>query len=105
MRKDGKVETLSTGGMVLGLLDDIPYDAGEASLAPGDTLLVFSDGVTETWNLRDEEFGEDRLAETALRGRGLDAAALQTQILSDLDVFGAGIKAADDRTLVVIKRY
>ena len=105
VRKDGQVETLSTGGMVLGLLDDIPYDAGEASLAPGDTLLVFSDGVTETWNLRDEEFGEDRLAETALRGRGLDAAALQTQILSDLDVFGAGIKAADDRTLVVIKRY
>jgi phosphoserine phosphatase RsbU/P len=105
IRRDGALETLTEGGMVLGLFDSIPYEEGVAELRSGDTLLIFSDGVTETFSASGDEFGEDRLGEVAVRGRGLDAAGLQTEILRVLEVFAAGTKATDDRTLIVVKRY
>jgi sigma-B regulation protein RsbU (phosphoserine phosphatase) len=105
IRKDGQVETLNEGGMVLGLFDSMPYAEGVAELRAGDTLLIFSDGVTETWSAKDDEFGDQRLAEVGLRGRGLDAAGLQTEILRELEAFAAGTRATDDRTLIVLKRY
>ncbi|HUG53414.1 MAG TPA: SpoIIE family protein phosphatase [Vicinamibacteria bacterium] len=105
VRRDGSVETLTEGGMVLGLFDSIPYAEGAAELRPGDTLLIFSDGVTETFSASGDEFGEERLAEVAVRGRGLDAAGLQAQILREVDLFAIGTKATDDRTIIVLKRY
>jgi sigma-B regulation protein RsbU (phosphoserine phosphatase) len=105
VRKNGEIETLTEGGMVLGLFDSIPYEEGVAELRSGDTLLIFSDGVTETWSAEGDEFGEDRLGAVAVRGRGLDAASLQTEILRELELFSAGTKATDDRTLIVVKRY
>jgi sigma-B regulation protein RsbU (phosphoserine phosphatase) len=105
IRRDGTIETLTEGGMVLGLFDSIPYEEGVAELRAGDTLLIFSDGVTETFNAKGDEFGDDRLGEVAVRGRGLDAAALQTEILRQLEAFAIGTKATDDRTLIVAKRY
>ncbi len=104
VRADGSVEMLTHGGVVLGLLPDATYDQGTATLRPGDTLLVFSDGVTETWNLEDEEYGEDRLIALARDGRALGAESLQAEILRQLDIYSAGTKATDDRTLVVLKR-
>ena len=105
VRKNGEIEFLTEGGMVLGLFDSIPYEEGVAELRSGDTLLIFSDGVTETWSAKGDEFGEDRLGAVAVRGRGLDAAGLQTEILRELELFSAGTKATDDRTLIVVKRY
>jgi serine phosphatase RsbU (regulator of sigma subunit) len=105
IRRDGTIETLNEGGMVLGLFDSMPYGEGIAELRTGDTLLIFSDGVTETWSAKGDEFGDQRLGEVAVRGRGLDAASLQTEILRELEVFEAGTKATDDRTLIVLKRY
>jgi sigma-B regulation protein RsbU (phosphoserine phosphatase) len=105
IRRDGTIETLNEGGMVLGLFDSMPYGEGIAELRTGDTLLIFSDGVTETWSIKGDEFGDQRLGEVAVRGRGLDAANLQTEILRELEVFEAGTKATDDRTLIVLKRY
>ena len=105
VRKNGEIENLTEGGMVLGLFDSIPYEEGVAELRTGDTLLIFSDGVTETWSANGDEFGEDRLGAVAVRGRGLDAASLQTDILRELELFSAGTKATDDRTLIVVKRY
>jgi len=105
VRGKGAVETLGEGGMVLGLFDSIPYAEGAAELRASDTLLIFSDGVTETFSPKGDEFGDERLAAVAVRGRGLDAAGLQTEILRELEAFAAGEKATDDRTLIVLKRY
>jgi len=104
LRADGSLETLETGGMVLGLFEDVPYEQGEVDLRPGDVLLIFSDGVTETWSADDEEFGEERLTELAKQNLERDAAGIQTAILSCLDEFGAPGKLSDDRTLIVLKR-
>lgn len=105
VRADGTVNRLEEGGMVLGMFDSVPYADGDAELRGGDTLLIFSDGVTETFDPREEEFGDDRLAALAVRGRGLEALALQDEILRELERFSAGTKATDDRTLIVLKRY
>jgi phosphoserine phosphatase RsbU/P len=103
-RRDGTVEALDEGGMVLGLLEGVPYNEGEVELAPGDTLVIYSDGVTETWSDAEEEFGDARLADLIVRIRDLDAPGIQDAILGELDAFSGGAKATDDRTLIVIKR-
>jgi serine phosphatase RsbU (regulator of sigma subunit) len=105
IRANGGVERLTDGGMVLGFFETIGYTDAAVEMRPGDTLLVFSDGVTETWNPEGDEFGEDGLTDLAVRGRGLDAASLQDEILRGLERFAAGAKATDDRTLIVLKRY
>jgi serine phosphatase RsbU (regulator of sigma subunit) len=73
-------------------------------IGPGEALLVFSDGVTETWSPEDEEFAEDRLLEVASANLGQDARGMHDAILRAVDAFAAGRKPSDDRTLIVIKR-
>lgn len=104
IRADGALETLTEGGMVLGMFDSVDYDEGTAELAPGDVLLIFSDGVTESWSEDGEEYGDDRLVELVTKQRRLSAEGLQDAILSDLDRFESGGPATDDRTLIVLKR-
>ena len=104
VRSSGDLETLVEGGMVLGLFDSAPYEQGVARLEKGDALIVFSDGVTETWNADDEEFGEARLVELLVGLRDRDASGLQSAILDALETFAAGAKATDDRTIIVLKR-
>jgi serine phosphatase RsbU (regulator of sigma subunit) len=104
VRATGAVEKLSDGGMVLGLFDGVPYAEASVELVPGDVLLIYSDGVTETFSPENVEFGEERLADVARQGRRLEAAALEAAILRELDGFSRGAKATDDRTLIVLKR-
>jgi serine phosphatase RsbU (regulator of sigma subunit) len=104
VRADGTTETLTEGGMVLGLFEGVPFAEACVELRPGDTLVVYSDGVTETFDADGNEFAEERLAKVALRGRGLSAEALEGEILRELDAFSRGAKATDDRTLIVLKR-
>lgn len=104
IRAGGAVERLEEGGTVLGLFSAASYSEGSAELRPGDTLVAFSDGVSETFDAAGEEFGEDRLLAVVLAGRELDAATLKDDILRQLDAFSGGAKARDDRTLIVLKR-
>ena len=71
MRADGEVETLSDGGLVLGMFENVVYDGGRVEMRPGDTLVVYSDGVTETWDPDGEEFGEEGLVPFVVRSRAL----------------------------------
>ncbi len=105
VRADGTFETLEEGGMVLGLFEAVPYADGSVELHHGDTLVVFSDGVTETWAPTGEEFGDEGLAGVCKRCHGLEASGWQEEILKELERFAAGAKATDDRTLIVLKRH
>lgn len=105
VRASGQVDPLTQGGTVLGMFDTAPYEQGTTTMQKGDTLLIYSDGLSETFDPEGEEFGERGLAGVALRSRPLDAAALQDEILRELDRFSLGAKATDDRTLIVLKRY
>jgi serine phosphatase RsbU (regulator of sigma subunit) len=100
----GEVECLDEGGMVLGMFDSVPYAEGAVAMKSGDTLVIFSDGVSETFDNAGDEFGTARLIQLARDGRELSASALQDAILAELDRFAAGAKITDDRTTIVLKR-
>ena len=101
VRANGDAVRLDAGGAVLGVFPDWPFEQAEVTLGPGDRLALFTDGVTEASNARDEEFGEERLAElvSALRDRG--AHELKNRILQTVSSFTGG-RAQDDATLVVV---
>jgi len=100
----GEVESLEEGGMVLGMFESVPYAEGAVEMKSGDTLVIFSDGVSETFDNAGDEFGTARLIQVARDGRELSASALQDAILAELDRFAAGAKITDDRTTIVLKR-
>ena len=104
IRDGAEVELLQEGGIVLGLFEGVPYEAGQVEMRPGDTLLAYSDGVTETWSPEGDEFGEDKLSALAVDRRRLAPQALQDEILREIERFEAGARATDDRTLVVLRR-
>src|SRR5262245_18467190 len=104
VRATEEVSELEEGGMVLGMFESVPYTAASVPMSKGDILVVFSDGVSETWNRTEEEFGVSRLVEVVKHGRPLAAAGLESEILRALDEYAAGARAMDDRTLIVLKR-
>ena len=104
VRASGEVEKLTFGGLVLGIFEGVSYDGGTVVMGQGDTLIVYSDGVTETWDPDGEEFGEDKLVALTVAERAKGADAVQAAILCEIESFEQGARATDDRTLVVLKR-
>jgi len=101
VRANGEWSRLEQGGAVLGVFPGWVYQQGEVTLAPGDRLLLFSDGITEAENAAGEQFGEDRLLSILARNRALDATSLQKKIVSQVADFAGGA-LQDDSTLLVI---
>lgn len=95
---------LETGGVVLGILEQYPFEQGAVELKPGDLLVVFSDGITEAINAEEVEFGEDKLAELAAAHRGDSSAELIQRTIEAVRHHAAGHPQADDMTMVVLKR-
>lgn len=100
VRAGGSVERLHCGGLVLGLSVEAPYGQDTVQLDAGDRLLLFTDGLTEANSAEGEEFGEDRLIETAVQNRGLSAKALEEKLLASAAAFSSSF--TDDVTLVVV---
>jgi sigma-B regulation protein RsbU (phosphoserine phosphatase) len=104
VRAEGTVEKLAAGGLVLGIFESVTYEGGAVVMEPGDMLVIYSDGVTETWDPDGEEFGEDKLVALAVEDRAKSADELQNAILCEIERFEQGARATDDRTLLVLKR-
>ena len=100
----GTVEQLASGGLPLGIKRDADYREGRTQLQPGDVLVVYSDGVTEAVSPTGEEFGATRLYEVVSRNIEASAAGIRDRIESSLTKFSQGTAAADDITLVIVKR-
>jgi sigma-B regulation protein RsbU (phosphoserine phosphatase) len=94
---------LEEGGLMIGTFRSVPYRQGLVTLAAGDTMVMFTDGVSEAMNHAGEEFGEDRIVSAVHGGAGLSAAQLADQILGALDSFTAGAPQHDDITVVVVR--
>jgi sigma-B regulation protein RsbU (phosphoserine phosphatase) len=92
---------LAAGGLVLGMFRDAEYANATFGLAPGDRLLLFTDGITEAFSPAGEEYGEERLAMAALEHRRLSAQELNQRLLAEVGDFCKG-QFHDDATLVVI---
>ena len=98
------MEQLAAGGIPLGILAESVYREGRTQLQPGDALVIYSDGVSETQNASGEEYGPVRLYNTVSRYLESTAAGIRDKIEADLTKFAQGTPAGDDITLVIVKR-
>jgi sigma-B regulation protein RsbU (phosphoserine phosphatase) len=101
LHRDGTHERLEAGGCVLGVFADQSYALGTAQLAPGDRVVLFTDGVTEACNASEEEFGEARLLRVMEDHRESSPDELQREILQAVSEFSSGLWR-DDATLLVL---
>ena len=102
LRSDGTLECLASTCTVLGLFRDWDCAMRDRKLNPGDTLVLYTDGITESFNDAGEEFGEDRLIDLLVRYHELPARALVDTILADIRRFSPH-EQGDDLTLIVAK--
>lgn len=100
----GTVEQLASGGLPLGIKRNAEYREGRTQMQMGDVLVIYSDGVTEAASPSGEEFGATRLYEVVSRNMEASAAGVRDRIESALTKFSQGTQAADDITLVIVKR-
>ncbi|MEI8165274.1 MAG: PP2C family protein-serine/threonine phosphatase, partial [Chloroflexales bacterium] len=101
---DGTLAELRTPGIALGVLEEITLGEAETVLAPGDVLVCYTDGVTETVDEAMEEFGVARLHALVVQHHAAPAEALVCAIIDAVSLHGLGQPPFDDVTLVVIKR-
>jgi phosphoserine phosphatase RsbU/P len=97
----GQVERLCENGLVMGFDEAAGYEAGEVTVEPGDRLLLFTDGLTEAANARDEMFGLERLERALVEGAALEAEALADRLLGELQRYRGVEGFEDDLTLLV----
>ncbi|HVN84036.1 MAG TPA: SpoIIE family protein phosphatase [Candidatus Binatia bacterium] len=104
LRRDGRVEPLAgTGGVVLGALPDLRYASKTATLAPGDGIFLYTDGVTEAMDGRDALYGDQRL-ESLLAQVGTSAPApVIRAVADDVKRYADGVAQSDDITTLAVQ--
>jgi sigma-B regulation protein RsbU (phosphoserine phosphatase) len=104
LRVRKKSQLLSSKGMALGVLPEISIESKAVHLRPGDTLIFYTDGVTEAINEDYDEFGLARLEIAASSVRSQDAAAILKAITHSVNDHAGDTPQYDDITLIVMKR-
>ncbi|RPJ40289.1 MAG: hypothetical protein EHM19_13915, partial [Candidatus Latescibacterota bacterium] len=99
-----KPTTLETGGTIVGIVPGITFEEGEAAVEPGGMIVLFSDGVTEATNEREEMFGDERLAAEVAAGLRVSPSAVLDSILASVDRFAGACEQGDDISLIVVRR-
>ena len=102
MRSSGEIDRLSPTAPVIGLFDEWTCTVAETRIDAGDTLVIFTDGVTEATRGEDEEFGEERMCETIRRYADAGPSVLLSATLSAVKEF-SGTSQSDDLTLVIAR--
>jgi sigma-B regulation protein RsbU (phosphoserine phosphatase) len=98
-----RVRLLTTGGLVIGAMNNSCYEAETLHLEAGDLLVAYTDGVTEAFNPEDVEFGEDRLRDTVLAASHLPPAAVADCVVAAVKAWVREAPQHDDITLVVAR--
>jgi len=101
---DGSASSSKEHGPVLGVLEDVDFPTGKLLLVPGDTMLLYTDGVVEFYDQAGSEFGTERLVPVVHHNRDLPASELIGEIIRATHEFSGEHGYADDFTLVVVKR-
>jgi len=94
---------IEAGGMPVGLFELAPYSADSIDFKPGDTMVLYSDGVTEAQNLAGEEFGEARMADVLQRYYQEPATVVLEKLVDAVQVFAKGAEQYDDVTALIVK--
>jgi sigma-B regulation protein RsbU (phosphoserine phosphatase) len=102
-RGSGQIERLEKGGVPLGLLRNARYEFGQVTLDAGDLLLVFTDGLVEAENDKEEEYGEARMLTTLNSYSGANAAEVLRGLMGSADQFVGTTAQHDDITCLVMR--
>lgn len=100
---DGSVRRLSAGGIPIGISEDTPFSAETVDVAAGELAVLYTDGVTEARDRREQEYGLDRLEKLLGEHRGEGAQAITDLILAEVRAFSRDTEQHDDITMVVMK--
>ncbi len=104
LRNKGTVEHLESTGLPIGVLPGATYLPAASQMDPGETLVLYTDGITEAENPDEEEYGNDRLDVLCLAHRNDPPETLAAAIEEDLQQFAGGVAFADDRTILILRR-
>jgi sigma-B regulation protein RsbU (phosphoserine phosphatase) len=100
IKTDGSIQTLDVGGLLLGMMPNIVYESETLELSVGDSIVLFTDGVTEAKNPEDDEYGEDRLIQLLQNPIKYDTQTLIENIVESINDFARGAPQSDDVTIV-----
>lgn len=104
LKADGSVVPIEPlGDLVLGVMPGIEYSSATTSLSPQDALFLYTDGLTEAFDVNNEEYRESRLIEALAKCRGQSAAEIGDSCIADVESFATGAAQADDMTCLVIR--
>jgi serine phosphatase RsbU (regulator of sigma subunit)/ribosomal protein S18 acetylase RimI-like enzyme len=103
-RTGGNIEMLDKGGPSLCIVENPGFVRGKTELAPGDRLVLYTDGVTEIFNKNLEEFGLERLTNAIKSSLNIPASALLDKIVGETKKFSQSEFYRDDYTLVIVNR-
>lgn len=102
-RASGQIERLDVGGLPFGIQTEATYQAGTVTLNPGDWVIIFTDGLVEAVNARDEEYGETRVFLTLEAASSLEPKDLLKRMMAELDLFVGNTPQHDDVTCMLLK--
>ena len=102
-RASGQIERLDVGGLPFGIMPDVSYQTGAVALAPGDWLVIFTDGLVEAENARAEDYGEARLLTAIEAAKSFSPAELLRRLMTELDLFVGNTPQHDDVTCMLLK--
>lgn len=99
----GEFRRLEKGGLILGVMDDCSYQEEKITLKPGEMILLFTDGITDAFSKREEQFEEERLITVVQESFHLGAKEISQRVLKEVITFQGDVPQSDDLTLVVAK--
>ncbi|MGM0593496.1 MAG: ATP-binding SpoIIE family protein phosphatase [Pseudomonadota bacterium] len=94
----------TTGGMALGMFDELPFEQQTVTIEPGDTLLLYTDGVTEAFDPQGNEYGEEKLVAELQKAAGDSAKQLIDRLFASVDEHARGTEQSDDLTALALCR-
>jgi phosphoserine phosphatase RsbU/P len=97
------IERLDVGGLPLGIQSEAKYESASVALAPGDWLVIFTDGLVEAENANQEEYGEARLLSVINGAAASTPTEMLKRLLAELDLFVGQTPQHDDVTCLLIK--
>jgi phosphoserine phosphatase RsbU/P len=100
----GQVVRINSTGVPLGILPNAVWREESIQVEPGDLICLYTDGVTEAVNEREEEFGVERLSRLLVRSTAKGAQDICNEVLSDVAEFARGMPQYDDQTLLIVRR-
>jgi len=100
---DGSFQKLEKGGTVVGLFPDVEYERGSLQMAPGDILVLSTDGISEACNINEDEFETEGIAASVAKHRHLPAREIVSLVLAEVNEFARGGPHIDDKVLMVVK--